>query len=354
MPVNVSTKIVVGFEDCLNNISTQAFSSLRNSGNSGGLLSSLSEKFWVGKHFKLEALQESRSNSLKPTNILGSMAHEAINPQIVQGSILADESSNLLLPSAGMEPFATAMEHLINGNGFNINGLAIDNYITQALEFWLNGRLDIKLQDAFDRLLLFTRYAAISMAKSFGQALFEFSRISVELSESLRLSGIILFNKFEEGMLGAIEELKGLIKLFFIDFETEIIGISEAKVVILETAAQRTGGFNPFSSILNKSFFLSGLSGPSAGISSSPGILSQPLNPGINIFGKERHIKPLQINNINQSGTDKFSGRREFEYFQVENIILNVPSDFSSRLTERQFAVELRDEIIRLDRRMSE
>ena len=51
---------------------------------------------------------------------------------------------------------------------------------------------------------------------------------------------------------------------------------------------------------------------------------------------------------------DNFTGGREIEYFQVENIILNVPSDFNSRLTERQFSIQLRDEIIRLDRRISE
>ncbi|MBT5469958.1 MAG: hypothetical protein HOK41_05100 [Nitrospina sp.] len=352
MPVNVSTKIVMGFQDCLNNLSTQAFDVLKTSTNAGGLASSLPVK--IKEQPNIDTLQQSRLNSQSFNGIQGFVANEAQNPQVVQGSILAEESSNLLLPSAGMESFTTAIEPIISGNSFNINGLAVDNYITQALEFWLNGEPGKKLQVAFDGLLLFTLSAVTSMAESFGQGLAEFSRLSVEISESLRLSGIILFKKFEEGMLDALEKLKELIKTFFKDFETEIIGIAEAKVITLEPTVQRQGGLNPFASVLNKSFFLSSLIGPSAGISSAPRIPSQPLNPGINIPGKERHIRPLQINNINQSGVDNFTGGREIEYFQVENIILNVPSDFNSRLTERQFSIQLRDEIIRLDRRISE
>ncbi len=357
----VQANIKVGFEDQFTNLSQQAFEQFKkkasetfnsisntNIGSFYNLKSDLSLLF-SGYSALGTSFVEINDNSKNLVRSLKSLPKESL--KIVANSLKALNPAlialgpHLLTAAAAIGTFALAWEAGKLLGDFKVGDKTINQYVFDAFEFWLSGDLLAKLQDSFDGLVLFMSNSASNLANTFINGINSLPEMVEGLGQAMLNAGSELVDGFGSAVIGKLKEVKNSVLSLFTEIKATLSKIPSISDVtsgvgnIIDGIGDLIGG---------------GDSTGSSGSGGNAGFSIPKFDTGIDRVPRDMlaiiHKDEAVLNAVD---AQKFRSGNQGGAV-IQNLNINIPQGIGLKREQfRQLAMGLRDEIHRLDRRMS-
>ncbi|MBT5469952.1 MAG: hypothetical protein HOK41_05070 [Nitrospina sp.] len=247
--------------------------------------------------------------------------------------------------AAAIGTFALAWEAGKLLGEFKVGDKTINQYVFDAFEFWLSGDLLAKLENSFDGLILFMSNSASNLANTFINGINNLPEMVEGLGQAMLNAGSELVDSFGSAVLGKLKEVKNSVLSLFAEIKATLSKIPSISDVtsgvgnIIDGIGDLIGG------------------GDSTGSSDSGGNAGFSLpkfDTGIDRVPRDMlaiiHKDEAVLNSVE---AQKFRSGNQGGAV-IQNLNINIPQGIGLKREQfRQLAMGLRDEIHRLDRRMS-